>query len=517
MRFASAQPASELGTNRLRLSQRSWWQILALAVLYAFPALLSARLAVVGDADIWYHLRTAQWILHHHTFPHVDPFSSYAGGKPWTAYSWLFDVFVLKLYQWLGLNGLVVYTAGLLVAITMALHRLIRRLQDDFASGALLTLIAIGCTGPIWTPRSWMFSILFFIVQLDLLMQARRSGKCKELWLLPLLYILWANTHIEFVYGFVVLGAALLESVFALWWDRTRTPVSLGWLSALIVACATATLINPYGWDLYTTAFKVSSEPGILGAVIDLQPMQFRDPFNYGVLFLAMAAAATLARARRRQMFEFLLLIFGVVLSFHWQRDLWVSVVVSCAILAAGDGAERPIGTATRPFVIPLALVSGIVLAVFGYSAIRLSNQRLAAKLAETLPVNAANFVKSSGLQGPLFNTFNWGSYLMWNPGLAVSMDGRAPALENGGKIANRSAATWAGAPDWACDPMLQKAHLVMGPIDTPLTQLLLLTPHFKLAYQDKLAAVFVLSEPSAGAAPPPLPCHAAHPAGSQN
>jgi hypothetical protein len=312
---ASIHPEADTGMAKRRLSQRAPWQVLVLTALYAFPALVCARVAVVGDPDIWFHLRTAEWILQHHRVPHTDPFSSFAAGTPWTAYSWLFDLVVLTLYRWLGLNGLVAYTAGMLVAITMALHRMVRRLHGGFAFGAWLTLIAVVCTAHIWTPRSWMFSILFFTIQLDILIRARRTGRCRELWCLPVLYLLWANLHIEFIYGFVVLGIVLLESAFAFWWDRTRMPVSLGRISAVVAACAAATLVNPYGWNLYTTAFGLSSLPGILSKVIDFQPMQFQDPLDYGVLFLGMAAAGMLARVRRRKLIEFLLLIIAPAVS----------------------------------------------------------------------------------------------------------------------------------------------------------------------------------------------------------
>lgn len=512
MSSASIHPEADTGTAKPRLSERAPWQVLMLTALYAFPALVCARVAVVGDPDIWFHLRTAQWILLHHAVPHTDPFTSFAAGTPWTAYSWLFDLVVLTLYRWLGLNGLVVYTAGMLVAITMALHRMVRRLHGDFASGAWLTLIAIVCTAHIWTPRSWMFSILFFTIQLDLLMHARRTGKCRELWFLPVLYLLWANLHIEFVYGLAVLGIALLESAFAFWWDRTRTPISLGQISAVVAACVAATLVNPYGWNLYTTAFGLSSLPGILNHVIDFQPMQFQDPLDYGVLFLGLAAAGMLARVRRRRLFEFLLLIFATVVSFHWQRDLWLEVTAACSILAAGDDEVQPSERPIKALVVPLALIAGAAAAILGFMAVHLSNERLVSKLGETLPVSAANFVKTEGLKGPLYNTFNWGGYLMWNPGLSVSIDGRAQALKGGSQVANRSTATWAGAPDWACDPQLQKAQLVIGPITAPLTQLLRLNSHFKLAYEDKLAAVFVVREPSPESAdgPAPLPCASA-------
>ena len=156
-------------------------QALILAMLYTFPVFVCARNATVADPDIWWHMRTGEWILRH-GFPHTDPFSVFGAGKPWAAYSWLFDLIVFKLHQWLGLAGIVTYTAAMVAAITFALHRMIRRLCPDFIMGVLLTLAASVCMEHLWTPRSWLFTVLFFAVELDVLMRARQTGKSWALW-----------------------------------------------------------------------------------------------------------------------------------------------------------------------------------------------------------------------------------------------------------------------------------------------------------------------------------------------
>jgi hypothetical protein len=52
--------------------------------------------------------------------------------------------------------------------------------------------------------------------------------------------------------------------------------------------------------------------------------------------------------------------------------------------------------------------------------------------------------------------------------------------------------ATWNGGPDWSSDPDLKSAGIVIAPVKTALAQLLRMDPRFSLAYQDKVAAVFV-------------------------
>ncbi len=75
-------------------------QSVILVLLYLIP--VSQALLPIDDPDIWWHLRTGQWIIEHHTVPMTDPFSAYGMGKPWVAYGWLFDILVYGLYTQLG-------------------------------------------------------------------------------------------------------------------------------------------------------------------------------------------------------------------------------------------------------------------------------------------------------------------------------------------------------------------------------------------------------------------------------
>ena len=90
---------------------------LLIAALYSSVAIVCMHLTSTSDPDIWWHLRTGEWILQHHSLPYADPFSRSAAQQPWAAYSWLFEVLVLKLYQNLDLTGLVVYSTALALAI----------------------------------------------------------------------------------------------------------------------------------------------------------------------------------------------------------------------------------------------------------------------------------------------------------------------------------------------------------------------------------------------------------------
>ena len=81
------------------------------------------------DPDIWWHLRTGQWIVEHAQVPATDPFSAYGMGNHWVAYSWLFEVLVYGLFTKFGLMGILVFTVAMSLLIALALHSALRRME----------------------------------------------------------------------------------------------------------------------------------------------------------------------------------------------------------------------------------------------------------------------------------------------------------------------------------------------------------------------------------------------------
>jgi hypothetical protein len=501
-----SMPAAGSGRPELQFSRSAHWaQALLLAVLFSFPAILCLRLAVVADPDIWWHLRTGEWILQHHAVPRTDPFSSYGAGKLWEAYSWLFELLVLQFFQRLGLLGIVAYTTGMVVAITVALHRMIRRLQADFSFAVLLTAVGAYTIHLLYTPRPWLFTLLFFSLEIDFLMQARRSGKTRELLWLPVIFALWANVHIQFVHGLLVLAIALAEAVLAQRWTSIQTRIRPGWMCGIFAACVLATLVNPYGWTIYRIAYDLTQQAGVLSKVSELSALPFRGLSDWCVLLFALSAVAVLARARRFEFFESILLAFALFVSFRTQRDIWVLVIAASAILAAGLKGDKENRFRVRAFAAPLIAVATGLIVFLGFRFLHVDDAHLRVRLAEGLPVRAVEVVKEKGWSGPLYNDFNWGGYLIWSLRLPVSMDGRQNIY--GDERIDRSIATWSGQPDWASDLDLLKAGVVIGPVKAPLTQLLRMDPRFELAYEDKLAAVFVARKAqSSGSAGIPAP-----------
>ena len=465
-------------------------QIIVLAVLFASPALMCVHGAVVADPDVWWHLRTGEWMMQNHALLRADIFSATNAGKPYAAYSWLFELLITKWFQHGGLAGLVGYSASMVLAIAVASRHLIKRLQTDFSLVALFSFVACFTLSRLFTPRPWLFTILFFVLELDILMHARKTGKTRELLWLPLIFALWANIHIQFIDGLLVLGLALAEAIASHWKIGVPTRLRAWPLWAALGGSILGTLVNPFGWHIYRVAYDLASQPGVLNKITELSALHFRDFHDFLLLFARPRSRRRTGVAPALRVFEIGLFLFAAIVSFRSQRDIWVMAFVAALILAssvAGRG-EPPVRTPRIASALAAALAA---LAIFGsFRVWRVTDTLLDKEMVETLPVKAVHEIQAKGYAGPLYNTFDWGGYLIWALQVPVSIDGRAAFY--GDAAIDRSNNTWTGTPDWAADPQLKSAGLVIGPVKMPLTQLLRTDPHYKLVYEDKLAAVFI-------------------------
>src|SRR5262245_31618347 len=176
-----ATPASREETIR---------RLIMLIALYAIPAVLA--LGPINDPDLFWHLRTGQWIVAHGTLPTTDPFSAYGIGKPWIVYSWLWEVLIYDVYRWLGLTGILIYRMVMSVAVTGGLHYLVAKREPRFAVALGIVALAMVGIAPGLTERPWLFTIIFVTLTLDTVLDCLDGKRTKMYWLLPIIYVLWA-------------------------------------------------------------------------------------------------------------------------------------------------------------------------------------------------------------------------------------------------------------------------------------------------------------------------------------
>ncbi len=480
-------------------ASQTWVRLLMVLCLFAIPLFATLQLDV--DYDIWWHLRTGQWIVEHHAVTTTDPFSAYGHDKTWAAYSWLFEVGIYLLYQAFGLCGFLVFRATMSVAVTAALYRFVAKREPRFLHAVGMTGFAALATAMLFKERPWLFTILFSIFTLDVILQLREGRRGLLFWLLPLVFALWANLHIQFVYGLMLLGLACAVPVLDRWrqcepeHDGAGRFRSRHWwqLVGLAAACFFATFATPYHVQLYRVIAEYATQPGPYRCIVELKALEFREIPDWVMLAFAGWATYSLGRRAQQGYFDLLLLALTAVLAFRMRRDMWFVIVAALYILStrprAGVLPEERFEWTRRRIA---ALCGGIVAVIGLIVAVRhVSNANVEREAAKLFPIDAARFVAAHDYPGPLYNDFNWGGYLIWAlPQYPVALDGRTNL--HGDERILRFGRIWAGSPTWIDDPDLNDAGVVIAGAEMPLTAILLQDDRFERVYQDDVALVFV-------------------------
>lgn len=482
------------------LSRLSVLRVLALAGLLAAACWRCMQLKYcVLDLDIWWHLKVGDWIFAHGAFPHTGIFSRTASVRPWVAYSWGYEVLLSLAYKWFGLVGIGLFGVLLTLAVAYAVYWMLRRLSGRFWIACLLA--ASTCSAFLFTlmPRPVFFSMMLFMITLTLILEAQRRGRVQQLYWLPLIFVLWANIHIQFIYGLFVVGLLLVVNLLErLASSRGIAPailyppvLSTGMLAAIFGACVFATCIGPYSFHLYQVIFEYSRAQLPYAMIRELQPLNFRFGVHYLQLLLTATGFFAVGWQKKINPFKLILLTFASVVAFRTMRDSWFICTVASACIADSvwENAERDEADTVLANA-GLAAAVGLSLLLFARNS-DFNSPGLDAAISSQFPVSAVNFVRRNPPPGPLYNTLDWGGFLIWYmPDYPVAIDGRNDLY--GDKLDEQFFSSEVGKQSYINDVYLNQAGLVLLQTRVPLVTLLLSDPRFRVIYQDQLATVFV-------------------------
>jgi hypothetical protein len=489
--------------NELRpLLRLRWLQLLVLASLLVAVGVIAFNLKFsVLDLDIWWHLKAGDWIVQHHAVPHTGLFSWTAGDRPWVAYSWGYEVLMSRAYAWFGLLGIGIYGTLLTLGVAYSICWMLRRLSGRFWTAGILAVAT--CSAFLFNlmPRPVFFSMMLFCVTLTLVLEAHRTGRTQLLYWLPLIFMLWANLHIQFVYGLFLVGLLMVVNVvqrlasrfgFApAWLLPPKLPAAT--LSVVFAACVIATCIGPNSYHLYQVIFQYSQAKVPYRMIMELQPLNFRAGSHYVQLLLMAFAFFAVGRQSKVDAFKLLLLSVAGAVAFRTMRDAWFICIPAAACIAdtLADGTDsEPKESLLQKVAVAVVVALGLLLFAGGTDF----NQRgLDRAISGFLPVNAANYLRKHPAPGPLYNTLDWGGFLIWYmPNYPVAIDGRTDLY--GDEMDERFFETANGAPSYVDDPYLNQAGVVLLQKSNNLVSILQADSRFQLVYQDALAAVFVRS-----------------------
>jgi hypothetical protein len=483
--------------------------VFAAVLVWLFLAGAGA-VALLGDGDTGWHIRTGENILQHHAFPRQDPFSFSKAGAPWFAWEWLADVLWAAAHHYAGLVG-VVLVAGILIAASSALlFRFMIWEGSNILIAVLCMLVASSASTIHWLARPHLFTYFLFTVSIFWLERDRRNPTP---WLFGLAAVsaLWTNLHGGFVALTALAGIYLAGNIAeTLWTPRAERDWSQAKrYGALVAAVAGATLVNPYGYLLHQHILQYLRTDFILTHVGEFQPPTFRGEGQRHFEILLFAGLAMIpALLKRKDVTRVLLLLFWAHAAITSARHVLLYVVVAAPLVArelsvlweaaarqgnmwvktlqevaddygAGHYGSRrglPIG-----WLAPAMVVMVTVVLLKGQS-----HERMRAEFPKGRFPVAALAKYGPDLAGrKVFTSDQWGDYLIYRyyPQVKVFMDGRSDFY--GAQLGEEYLQAMNAHYQWEEIFDRHDFDVALVPVDWPLATTLKTHPAWKLKYDD--------------------------------
>jgi len=284
---------------------RPGWANLAAGAVIALAAVVACR--KVWNFDIFWQLKSGQWMLSHHRVLAHDPFTSPdpAVGddqSSWVNVHWGFQVIVASIHALSGFAGLVVLKmaafAGTLAVLALWLRRRVGPAWLMLAGWC----IVVAAENRV-RARPEIFTFLFLALTLVIVESVRRGAPARRLWWLAGLNVVWVNMHGVYVVGIASTWALAIGALI----DRRLRRDSAGALHGRrvlgpILAATAACLVSP--WPIRAALqplllrTRVSGEQAMYSfGVQEFSPTYLANPFTSVPMMVLLAALLAVVAA----------------------------------------------------------------------------------------------------------------------------------------------------------------------------------------------------------------------------
>jgi hypothetical protein len=413
---------------------RTWGISWPLAVCaFAFVGSISYGSGLMlRDADTYWHLAAARWMVEHGSVPTVDTFSHSMPGVPWTAFEWLSELVMLGAHQlggWAGLIALSAACFGLVLALLMRF--LLARMEPVHA--LLFTGLAAGMMMTHLLARPHVMAWALLALWISGLVNAAEARRRPPWWLLGVM-LLWANMHGSFLLGLMLGFGMALEAVLA--HPRgTRMVAAKPWMLFVVLSLGAA-LLTPSGWGVLAHAIHIVRMKTALAIIDEWVSPNFQQGSPLELWLLLVLALALSGRVRLPWLR--LVLVLGLVhLALKHQRNIAVLGLVSPFLVAApfarqwyASGNPNRDAQALDRWFLALAAPArpaavAVCVAVTALFAAASMHLRPPAPAPMITPKAALDAAVAAGAKGPVLNDYVFGGFLI-HEGVPVFIDGRA-------------------------------------------------------------------------------------------
>jgi len=459
------------------------------------------------DGDLPRHLLNGNIILQTRQISTTDIFSFRTVGFPSIPHEWLSQVILAGIYDLLGLNGIVLITA-LIIMLTWAIvfRDAMYRSNGLFAS-LIFTVLAMGAMQIHVLPRPHIFTYLLTSIWIYIL--ERFDGEKKRaIWALPLVMLLWVNIHGMFVIGIAILAIYIvgdfLDHPSKTWFSLKRTKMFL--ISGGL--CFAVTFLSPSGFHIWGAIASLGSNSYITSQIPEYQSANFHMPETWLYIIILLFTIIGFARAGQKNSWIHILLIItftGISLYTSRMIPLFaiVATPISTKLIAAwlqNDYKQSRLLHIEKNISQTNSISNGsvwILVVILATGILFASNKTINPENKGNIfddrffPVKAVDWIQQHPQQGHMFNEFDWGGYLLltlW-PDQQIFMDGHTHIY--GEKLTKEYEHVIDLTPGW--DDILKKYNIKWAIVreNAPLTIALSESNKWAVVYRDETAVIF--------------------------
>ena len=483
----------------------SWLNIQRLVLVVLFVALFAMALRTPADTDTWWHLGAGRAIVTQGRVLYADEFSHTVRGTPWTNVQWLAQVSMYGVYRSGGDALLAVLVALLVVAAFAFVYP---QMEGASFLRAFILVLAATASSVIWSPRPQVLSFVFVAIT-SYIVYLWKWRRVNRLWLLVPLFVLWGNVHGGYALGLMLIGSVIAGEVLNRLLGRAEAPEVMTWreigiLIGASVLCGLALLINPYGFGTWTLPFRTVGIKTLQGFIQEWASPDFHNLYEQPILWLLFALLGMTGLSRRRWDWTDLIVVvvFGYS-AFLARRNIAPFALVAAPVLSRRT--QLVVEAVSAQFRLPASLhqklnprltvalnwliVILLVVAALLKGALALSPNMIAKAQSDLAPMRAVEWIKQNHVTGPMYNSYNWGGYLLYAlPEEPVFADGRTDVYN---EFLTEYVKVMFIRPGW--QDVLDQYDVRMALIerDSFLATMLATQPDWRLAYSDDQAVIY--------------------------
>ncbi len=435
--------------------QENKFVVFGLLGVFLVLVFFASSYKITGDDDFFWHLATGRFIVENKFVPDKDVFGFVSEGTEWIPFEWGWDLLTYGLYNIGGYNSILIFRSLAFCFVFLLYYLLLRKFKVHWlVSIVILFCLLIGIMDRL-SPRPHIITYIFFVTLLYLLMSFRyfdREAWMKRLYFLPLIFLIWGNSHMGVLAGGLLLFLFTLSEVISYFNPKSfssneikpLTKEQLKLLLIISIVCALMLLVNPHGIQTYLYAYS-HTKMKMLETV-----NEWRSPFTAAMDFgfvltmfkvFVFAGVIILIYAFKKKDLTFALVCLGFVIysvrairfTVDYEIIIAFFLAVSINYFVSNFLSKRIPMQNVLNGIFPKAVVGIFIIYVISqipsnkiYEWIKYYRVSGWGINSDFIPVQLFDFKKENNISGRVYNHFGTGGYMVWNfPGEKNFIDSR--------------------------------------------------------------------------------------------